>query len=177
QANPRGYWESLGAMELNERLLLLLDSHWSSCWALPHHFWDSNPTAVQGWRSGLLNHVSTTYPHGGRAVLKDPRLCVLLPALQPWLESSLISCAAFLPVRHPAEVASSLRLAEGLPRRQALLLWLGHVLHAERNSRALPRLIVDHQQLLANPQAVLASAGRVLELAGDGLPLPPTWSI
>ena len=177
QANPRGYWESLGEVALSDQLLQQLGSHWSSCWAMPHHYWESNPTAVQGWRSGLLHLLSTTYPHGGRAVLKDPRLCVLLPALQPWLESSLISCAAFLPVRHPAEVASSLRVAEGLPRRQALLLWLGHVLHAERNSRALQRLIVDYQQLLGDPQAVLASAGRVLELAGDGLPLPQTWSI
>jgi hypothetical protein len=177
QANPRGYWESLGEVALSDQLLQQLGSHWSRCWALAHHDWDSNPTAVQGWRSGLLHLLSTTYAHGGRAVLKDPRLCVLLPALQPWLESSLISCAAFLPVRHPAEVASSLRVAEGLPRRQALLLWLGHVLHAERNSRALQRLIVDYQKLLANPQAVLASAGRVLELAGDGLPLPQTWSI
>jgi hypothetical protein len=176
-ANPRGYWESLGEVELSDQLLQQLGSHWSSCWALPHHCWDTQAQAVSGWRSGMLQLLHSTYPDGGRAVLKDPRLCVLLPALQPWLESTLITCAAFLPVRHPTEVAASLRVAEGLPRRQALLLWLGYVLHAERNSRPIQRLIVDYQDLLSNPQAVLNRAAHVLEQAGDGLPLPGNWTV
>jgi hypothetical protein len=174
-ANPRGYWESLGAVQLSDQLLQQLGSHWSRCWALASHGWDTQTEAVRGWRSGLLNLLHTTYPPGGRAVLKDPRLCVLLPALQPWLESTLITCAAFLPIRHPAEVAASLRVAEGIPRSQALLLWLAHVLHAERNSRPLHRLIVDYQQLLADPKAVLIRSAHTLELAGGGLPLPNTW--
>lgn len=174
-ANPRGYWESLGAMELNDQLLQQLGCQWSSCWPLAHHDWESNTPAVEGWRSGLLQLLHATYPPGGRAVLKDPRLCVLLPALQPWLESTLISCVAFLPVRHPAEVAVSLRIAEGIPRSQGLLLWLGHVLGAERNSRSLHRLIVDYRQLLADPQAVLTRSAQLLEL-GSGEPLAPgTW--
>jgi hypothetical protein len=171
-ANPRGYWESLGAMKLNDQLLQHLGSHWSRCWALAQHHWESASSALQGWRSGLLHLLSTAYPHGGRAVLKDPRLCVLLPALQPWLESTLISTAAFLPIRHPAEAAASLRLAEGIPRSQALLLWLGHVLSAERHSRPLHRLIVDYNELLADPDAVLTRSARILELA-SGEPLPP----
>ncbi|TVS07684.1 MAG: hypothetical protein EA413_00495 [Cyanobium sp. PLM2.Bin73] len=176
-ANPRGYWESLGAVQLSDQLLHQLGSHWSRCWALAHHDWESNASAVQGWRSGLLHLLHTTYPPGGRAVLKDPRLCVLLPALQPWLESTLISSVAFLPIRHPAEVAASLRVAEGIPRSQALLLWLGHVLSAERNSRPLHRLIVDYQQLLADPRAVLTRSAHTLELSGGGLPLPSTWKV
>ena len=176
-ANPRGYWESLGAMELNDQLLQQLGSQWSNCWALAQQDWNTGAEAVRGWRSGMLQLLQNTYPPGGRAVLKDPRLCVLMPALQPWLESSLISCAALLPIRHPAEVAASLRVAEGLPRSRGLLLWLGHVLSAERNSRPLQRLIVDYRQLLADPQAVLTRSAKILELAGGG-PFPPgTWKM
>jgi len=176
-ANPRGYWESLGAMELNNHLLQQLGSHWSSCWAMAHHDWESDSSAVQGWRSGLLHILHTNYPHGGRAVLKDPRLCVLLPALQPWLESTLISSVAFLPIRHPAEVAVSLRVAEGIPRSQALLLWLGHVLSAERHSRPLHRLIVDYRLLLADPHTVLSRSAEILALASDEPPPPGTWKV
>jgi hypothetical protein len=175
-ANPRGYWESLGAMELNDQLLQRLGSHWSSCWALAQRCWDNHAEAVRSWRSAMLRLLHTTYPPGGRAVLKDPRLCLLLPALEPWLESTLITCAAFLPIRHPAEVAASLRVAEGIPRSQALLLWLGHVLHAERNSRPLQRLIVDYQQLLSDPQTVLRNCARTLEEAGGEVPLPGSWN-
>lgn len=175
-ANPRGYWESLGAMQLNDQLLQQLGSQWSSCWALAHRCWDTHAEAVRSWRSAMLRLLHTTYPPGGRAVLKDPRLCLLLPAIQPWLESSLITCAAFLPIRHPAEVAASLRVAEGIPRSQGLLLWLGHVLHAERNSRTLPRLIVDYQHLLSDPQAVLSRCAHTLEEAGGELPLPGRWN-
>lgn len=175
-ANPRGYWESLSEVKQSDQLLQQFASHWSSCWSLAQHGWNSQNDAVRGWRAAMLGLLRTNYPHGGRAVLKDPRLCVLLPALQPWLESGLISCAALLPVRHPAEVAASLHMAEGLPHGQALLLWLGHVFGAERHSRPLHRLIVNHQLLLSDPRAVLSRSGQLLEQADPSLPLPAHWN-
>jgi hypothetical protein len=167
-ANPRGYWESLGAMKLNDKLLQQLGTHWSTCWGLVHHDWKTKISAVHAWRSELLELLRTAYPQGGIAVLKDPRLCALLPALQPWIESNLFRCIAFLPIRHPAEVAGSLRLAEGIPHGQALLLWLGHVLSAERYSRPIHRVIVDFNQLLTDPQAVLNQSAPFLNL-DDGI--------
>ena len=165
-SNPMGYWESLAAVQLNDQLLQQLGSHWSRSWALPEQRWEMNEQAVRQWRSGLLHLLQTTYPACGRPVLKDPRLCVLLPGLRPWLESGLITCVAFLPIRHPAEVVASLAIAEGTPHRQSLLLWLGHVLQAERNSRPLQRLIIDYKQLLADPHAVLKRCGQTLVQAG-----------
>jgi hypothetical protein len=175
-ANPRGYWESLGAVELSNQLLSQLGSHWSSCWDLPLNCWETHAEALKSWRSGMLKMLHSSYPAGSRAVLKDPRLCVLLPALQPWLESKLIPCTVFLPIRHPAEVAASLLAAEGIPRRQAVLLWLGHVLHAERNSRQLKRLIVDYRVLLSDPEAVLASSANILAVTDSECTLPDTWN-
>ena len=175
--NPRGYWESLGVMQLNDQLLQDLGYEWSSCWALPGHCWESNAQAVECWRSQMLNLLHTTYPQDGWALLKDPRLCVSLPGLRPWLESTLITCVAFLLVRHPAEVAESLWAAEGIPRSQGLLLWLGHVLQAERHSRGLNRLIVGHQQLLADPEAVLHRCYETLEQAGGVDALKPVYKM
>lgn len=175
-ANPRGYWESLGAVELSNRLLEQMGSHWSCCWDLPLNCWDTHTDAVRNWRRGILQILQTSFPTGSRAVLKDPRLCVLLPALQPWLESGLIPVTIFLPIRHPAEVAASLHAAEGIPRRQAMLLWLGHVLHAERNSRQLNRLIVDYRIMLADPQAILNSSAHVLSMAAPEWIQPDNWN-
>ena len=137
--NPKSYFESLSAMHLNDRLLEDLGSAWCSLTAIPESRWASSAPAVEAWRSGMLKLLYEAYPRDGRAVLKDPRLCMLLPGLRPWLESNLISCVAFLPVRHPAEVVESLWVAESIPRSQGLFLWLRHIFEAERHSRGIKR--------------------------------------
>lgn len=175
-ANPRGYWESLGAVELSNQLLEQMGSHWSKCWDLPLACWGNHTAAIKNWRYEMLQMLQSSFPAGSRAVLKDPRLCVLLPALQPWLESGLIPTTIFIPIRHPAEVVASLQIAEGIPNRQALLLWLGHVLHAERNSRQLNRQIVDYRLMLAEPQAVLANSASTLALDGSKNNQPDNWN-
>lgn len=176
-ANPSGYWESLGAMQLNDQMLQHLGSEWASAKTLSGHGWELNEPAAREWRVGLLSLLHSSYPAGGRAVLKDPRLCVLLPGLRPWLESMLISCVVFLPVRHPAEVAASLHVAEGTPRGQALLLWLGHVLQAERYSRGLDRLIVNYHEMLADPKSVLKRCRKTVERACGAKELKADWEM
>lgn len=175
KANPRGYWESLGAMQLNDKMLQQLGSEWNNPRTLHGDGWGMNETSACEWRAGLLNLLRSSYPAGGCALLKDPRLCVLLPGLRPWLESRLMTCVVFLPVRHPAEVAASLKLAEGTLRSQALLLWLGHVFQAERYSRGLDRLIVNYQQMLSNPDVVLEQCRNTIEQACAGRGMKISW--
>lgn len=176
EANPRGYWESLSAVELSNQLLDQMGNHWSKCWNLPLNCWNTHSNAIRNWRCGMLQMLQTSFQAGSRAVLKDPRLCILLPALQPWLESSLIPITVFLPIRHPAEVAASLKAAEDIPCRQALLLWLGHVLHAERNSRQLNRIIIDYRDMLADPEAVLTRSAHALSMTDHKFSLPDSWN-
>lgn len=174
-SNPSGYWESLSAMQLNDEMLHHLGREWASSKRLTGHGWELNQAAAHKWRAGLLKLLCSSFPAGGRALLKDPRLCVLLPGLRPWLESRLISCTVFLPVRHPAEVAASLEVAEGTPRSQGLLLWLGHVFQAERHSRGLDRLVVNYDQVLADPETLLQRCRRTIEKAAGGKDLKESW--
>lgn len=176
EANPRGYWESWGAMQLNDNMLRQLGGRWDSSSSFHGHAWKLNEAATNEWRDGLLKLLHSSYPAGGTALLKDPRLCVLLPGLRPWLESGLMTCTIFLPIRHPAEVAASLKVAEGTAGRQALLLWLGHVFQAERHSRGLERLIVDYQQMLTNPETVLESCRTTIQQACGGQELKTKWN-
>ncbi len=175
KANPKGYWESLGAMNLNDQMLQQLGREWATSRTLPGHGWLLNEPAAREWRAGLLGLLHASYPSGGCALLKDPRLCVLLPGLRPWLESGLMTCVVFLPVRHPAEVAASLHVAEGTPRSQALVLWLGHVFQAERHSRGLERMVVDYSQMLTDPETVLNSCRQIIEVASGAQNLKVGW--
>ncbi len=169
------YGKSQTEDDLTEQLLLNLDCHPSSCWKLSAHGWDIHSATVRSWRTRMLQQLQTAYPSGGKAVLLHPRLTFILPAFRPWLEADLISCAVFLPIRHPADVAASIRLAEGIPCRQTLLLWLGHVFQAERNCRSFQRLIIDYQMLRGETQAVLRNCAELLGVEIGDRSLPDFW--
>jgi len=51
-------------------------------------------------------------------------------------------------IRNPLEVADSLNKRDRLPRNPSLMLWLLHVLDAERDTRGYPRVFVTFDQLL-----------------------------
>lgn len=177
-ANPgdySDYGKSQNEDDLTEQLLLNMVCHPSSCGKLSEHGWDIHSEAVRSWRTSMLQLLQTAYPSGGKAVLLHPRLTFILPAFRPWLEADLISCAVFLPIRHPADVAASFRLAEGIPCRQTLLLWLRHVFQAERNCRSLQRLIIDYQMLCGETQAVLRNCAELLGVEIGDRPLPDPW--
>ena len=172
--NQKGYFESYSAMRLNDRLLADLGSAWHSPIAIPESSWVNSAQAVQAWRSEMLKLLCNSYPRGGRALLKDPRLCMLLPGIRPWLESHLMSCVAFLPVRHPAEVVESLWISQSIPRGQGLILWLRHIFESERHSRGVKRLIVPYQHLIADPITIFRRCDETLAKASrlDGLKPP-----
>ncbi len=160
--NPRGYWESMGLYALNDDLLRLLGSDWSDPAPLPPG-WGSTPAASQ-WRSRLLDHLAVGFGGTRCAVVKDPRFCVLLEGLLPWLESGLLGITLLLPVRQPLEVAHSLHVRDGLPLRDGLRLWLAHVFAAERLSRGQDRCILSFEQVLDQPREVVALVNRRLGL-------------
>src|SRR5581483_9655837 len=80
--------------------------------------------------------------------VKDPRLCRLLPLWRPLLAGLGARPCFILAVRHPAEVAGSLLRRDGLNAGCAAILWLRHVLEAERGSRGAARAIVHYEDLV-----------------------------
>jgi hypothetical protein len=158
--NPRGYWESMGLYALNDDLLRLLGSDWSDPAPLPPG-WGVTPAATQ-WRSRLLDQLAVGFSGARCAVVKDPRFCVLIEGLLPWLESGLLETTLLLPVRHPLEVAHSLLVRDGLPLREGLRLWLAHVFAAERLSRGHTRCILPFEQVLEQPMQVVALVNRLV---------------
>jgi hypothetical protein len=174
--NPKGYFESLGVMRINEQLLQDLGSSWCDAWNLSGSCWQRHAEAGQRWRSSLLQVLQSNYPLGGRPILKDPRLCVLMPALGPWLESGLLNVVCFLPIRHPAEVVASLEAAEQTPQATGLLLWLAHVFQAERYSRGFERVIVNYAHLLEQPAEVVQRCEQALEQSVNSPIKPLSWN-
>ena len=158
--NPRGYWESSGLFALNDNFLGELGSRWDTLDTLPQG-WQHGETAAR-WRSNLLNHLCHAYAGASAPVIKDPRLCILLSGLSPWLESGALRVEMLLTLRDPFEVARSLKEAQNLPSRDGMRLWLQHVLSAERISRGWPRLMVHFDSLIHNPHQNLERCLKLL---------------
>ncbi|MBU3693453.1 MAG: glycosyltransferase [Rhodocyclaceae bacterium] len=171
--NPSGYWESRPIARFNTRLLESAGTRWN----------DDGPV-TDAWfadaarRTDVYEAVELLAAEFGEVpllVLKDPRICRLLPFWREVLARAGIDACAVLSLRDPWEVARSLqaRLADTAFRPAAiaapergLLLWLRHVLDAEARSRDMPRTVIHYKSLVADWRSAVRE---LLDLAS----LPP----
>ena len=144
--NPRGYWEHSDIVRAHERLLGALGSAWDDINPLPLGFEHSE--AARAAAPELLALASRDF--GGTPLwgLKDPRLCRLMPLWAELLAAEGVGPRYLLALRHPLDVAASLGARDGIGNARAGLLWLGHLLAAERATRGQPRLIVHYEDLV-----------------------------
>jgi GT2 family glycosyltransferase/glycosyltransferase involved in cell wall biosynthesis len=164
--NPMGHWESRPVVELNEAALAAFGSAWSDWSRLPAD-WPSGEVwqrFVPGARAVLDREFGEASPF----VLKDPRLCRLLPGWMAVLRAGGTDPRVVVPVRHPTDVARSLEARDGMDRSVAYLLWLRYTLEAERASRGVPRAILRYEDLLADWRGV---ASRMAEALGVTWPV------
>ncbi len=167
--NPLGFFEHRALVSANDAILRAAGAAWDE--PLPERgapFWrrvSAKPLAEAARRLREELGAGTAAPWG----LKDPRMARLLT---PWRETfaQMGARPAFaLIVRHPAEVAASLR-ARGNDARNARLLWLEHLLAAERDTRRSARVIVTYDALLVDWRAV---AQRLADAFGLRWPRDP----
>lgn len=147
--NPRGYWEHVPLVELNERLLARLRCSWITPPA-------SDDLVAQLATDGdlITNARSLVNAMGGAGVpwlWKDPRLCILLPFWRNVLDNPIF----FISLRHPKSIAASLKKRSGLPESAALLLWQLYFCSVIRNlSTVSDTFVVEYEELVASPEKV-----------------------
>jgi hypothetical protein len=161
--NERGFWESSVISALNDEILAAGGSDW------------------QDWRNFDLNRIDEDVAGTMRArarsvllaefgearlpVIKDPRMCRLMPFWSSVFRELKWSLRALLPLRSPLEVAWSLNRRDGIALSCASLIWLRHVLEAEVESRELPRVVLNWEDFLADPRRSLGRIGGSLDLS------------
>lgn len=168
--NQKGFFETKELYHFHEAVLAEAGSSWESPIPVQSSYFESGQG--QRRRAELADMLRREYaPHHLTAV-KDPRMCRLLPLWMPALNDALIQPVAVLPLRHPLEVARSLESRNEFGLSKGLLLWLQHVLAAERGTREIPRVFVHYDELLTDWRAVVDRIDRVLDLdfAGSAVP-------
>lgn len=142
--NPKGYWERIDVLQLHEFLLEQLEADWHLTSAVDLNCIDESLTQAfrqRAWK--ILQGLDSHRPW----VLKDPRLCLLLPLWLPMLEAPI--CVHV--VRHPLATARSLAKRDTLPLHFGMALWEQYNARALTASSGLPRFAMCYETLMERP--------------------------
>lgn len=164
--NERGYFEDSVLVQQHDALLKSLGYAWYDERPFPVD-WQKGKEAAEA-KTALTGQLQAEYDLEQPCVIKDPRMCRLLPLWKDIFAELGIVPGYILSVRDPIEVAESLMRRDGLPANRVALLYAAHVLEAERETRGLPRVVVEYGSLLKDWQKVVRSIE-----AGLGICLPP----
>jgi hypothetical protein len=151
--NERGFWEPVDLVALDERALASAGVAWDSPRRIDPAWFDGE--AAEGFVAELVRFFETDFPGEPLFVLKDPRLCRIMPLLARAFDRASIDAAYVLSLRHPSAVAGSLEQRDGMPRDHGRALWLRYTLDAEHWTRGMPRVAVEFSDVLADWAGVL----------------------
>ncbi len=152
--NPKGYFESVQIYEIHERLLAAAGTNWFGIESLPADWFHS--AEASAFVDELVAAVRQDYGDAATFVVKDPRMCRLMPLWRQVLDKVSAQARFAIPLRNPLEVARSLEKRDGLPLAHGCLLWLCHVLDAERETRGSRRVFFHYHDLLSDPARMAA---------------------
>jgi glycosyltransferase involved in cell wall biosynthesis len=163
EENPRGYFENQRVNEVNQRLLASINSSWDDILAPEGKWWLAD--SIRPLASEMNEIVRDEFKESPLFAIKDPRNCRLFPLWREVLLGMGIDICAVIPVRHPAEVAESLRLRHGFSIEKGLLLWMIHTISAELFTRDMPRVWVTFESLLKQTEKTVSKIRRTLDLS------------
>jgi hypothetical protein len=160
--NEMGFWESLDAYRLNDAILSAAGSSWDD-WRRFDPDWLPVGTTM-GFKARALALLEQDFEDSNLFVLKDPRLCRLLPFWLEVLQEFRAEPVCILPLRNPVEVAASLGRRDGFSPGKSYLLWLRHVLDAERGTRSMRRAFSSYDGLLGDWRGTVNALSRELDI-------------
>jgi hypothetical protein len=146
RTNETGHWESIPICRLDDRILASAGTEWND-WLELNPGWMESLKRDE-FRDEALGVLEEEFGSSRLFVLKDPRMCRLVPFWLDCLEQAGARALIVFPVRNPLEVAASLERRNGLEAGLGQLLWLRHVLDAEFASRGTPRFFTSYDRML-----------------------------
>ncbi|MFP5455613.1 MAG: sulfotransferase family protein [Alphaproteobacteria bacterium] len=159
--NARGYWESAAVVKAGDQLLRVARSSWFD--VRPLDLSRLEPSALRSRKDRLWEAVVAAFGDAALMAVKDPRQCRFVPTVVETLAEHGVASRAVLMLRDPAAVARSVARRDGTTPAFAQLLWLRHMIEAERATRGLMRVVVDYDAMLADWRTI---ASRLLPLTG-----------
>ena len=164
--NETGHWEPLSIVDLDDEIFASVSSRWDDVSPL-HPRWSESSTA-SAFHDRAVEVLDEEYGDSRLFVVKDPRMCRLVPFWRSAIDSFGAEPLFLIPVRNPLEVAASLEARDGIVPGRGLLLWLRHMLEVELGTRDAARAFISYERLLEDWRGTLERASEEL---GVTLPL------
>lgn len=142
--NPKGFWERPEIFKLNEFILAASAASWQDL-----RTWNIPEPQIPDKASQNIKKIILGLDAFRPWVVKDPRLCLLLPAWLAHLEAPI----AVICHRNPAEIAASLQKRDNMPMPYAIALWEAYTVTMLNASVKLPRVHIRHGELMQKPFA------------------------
>ena len=161
--NELGFWESRPICDFNDEILASAGSAWDD-WREFDSGWYSSPV-VHEFRERARELLREEFGDSRFFVLKDPRLCQLLPFWNDAVSAFGAKPFVVSTIRNPLDVAMSLEARDGIDRSIGYLLWLRSVLEAELASRNLERTYLRYEALVSEPHNALDLMGHSLGIS------------
>ncbi|MGV8921324.1 MAG: glycosyltransferase [Pseudomonas sp.] len=149
--NPKGFFENIKVVSAQEQLFTSLGRYWHDPRPLPKDWRDSMASAEA--REALEKVVRGLTANARVVAIKDPRSSRIAPLWRDVSQATGVRLVAVVMVRHPLEVAESLRRRDNFSVVRANLLWMRYILDAERDTRGWPRLFIAYDHLLKDWRA------------------------
>jgi len=162
--NARGYWESAGLVKADDQVLRVGRSSWFDPRPLDLSRLDRG--AIASRKSRIREAIERGWGQASILAIKDPRQCRFVPLVAEVLTAIGIEPRAVLMLRNPAEIARSLASRDGTTPAYAHLLWLRHMIDAERATRGMMRAVIDYDGMLGDWRDALARMAPLADRAG-----------
>ena len=152
--NEAGFWEPAEIVALDTEILESAGSDWDDVSTFPSSWFRSDEAA--SFRERAQQVLQSEYGAAPLFVVKDPRICRLVPFWSGAIGDFGADLASIHVVRNPLEVAASLRVRDEFAPAKSFLLWLRHVLDAEVATRGQRRTFVAYEDVLKDWRPELA---------------------
>ena len=162
KGNVKGFFESTEIRDFNDELLASGGSSWDDFSCFPEA-WLESPAAEE-FLERSITLLEQEFGNSKLFVLKDPRICRLVPFWTRALEAHGAAVKPIITIRNPLEVGDSLSAKKGFAEPLSQILWLRYILDAEAASRGRHRFITSFENLLQGWETIAASSQEKLNL-------------
>ena len=164
--NPLGFWERRDMRDLCDQMLHSAGADW---WKIANFDPNAIPRVTLAEQRRKFEKIVSELDKYQAWVLKEPRLCLLLPILRHYVSNPV--CIHIY--RNPLDVARSLKTRNGFSISAGLALWEVYNLHALKASEGLPRISLSYESIMQHPVETLNALVKELDGLGEEHPIKP----
>jgi GT2 family glycosyltransferase len=151
--NETGFWEPAEIIATHEELLVSAGSLWDDVLEFPQSWFTSDIAETFKYR--IINILRENFSEAPLFVIKDPRMCRLVPLWLSVFKDFGAEPLFIFVVRNPLEVAASLEVRNGFLPAKSIMLWLRHLLAAEKDTRGMKRAFIGYEDLLTDWRGIV----------------------